>query len=260
MQFAWIVYRTKSMFLSKWSKWILRWRQLSVSSLLRVCYYQFRLTFVERIKRMLEFVVDMEHVRHQITATAQLVTQEMNVNFQYALGTFISLYLTRFRLSANNSLVCSGNGSCVSPNNCSCLTGFTAGQCLLPICYGYVLFGKYFNNIVSIVLIHLFVILMGHALVLTSVCVQRLGFTEQHVKITRAMDFTINTLRYALHMVLVSLQKHVIVREGTMEQIVNTQSVSERALLILLYVPQEGHVFLQIRVLVEQDITLRIVH
>jgi hypothetical protein len=42
-----------------------------------------------------------------------------------------------FGFSSNETNVCSGNGKCVSPNNCKCNVGFFHENCQHPICFGF---------------------------------------------------------------------------------------------------------------------------
>jgi hypothetical protein len=42
-----------------------------------------------------------------------------------------------YGISGSLNSVCSGNGECISPNNCQCNTGYTGYNCELSICYGF---------------------------------------------------------------------------------------------------------------------------
>jgi hypothetical protein len=41
-----------------------------------------------------------------------------------------------YGINSGSSSICSGHGQCVSPNNCSCNSGYTGYNCQLNICYG----------------------------------------------------------------------------------------------------------------------------
>ncbi len=91
---------------------------------------------IEKIKLMPLFVEGMDNVQDQITAHVTVLLRDPSAKYQYVMGNNYSAVLTIDSISANNSLVCSGNGTCIAPNNCSCLPGFTAGTCAFPICNG----------------------------------------------------------------------------------------------------------------------------
>jgi hypothetical protein len=83
-------------------------------------------------------VMVTESVFLQITALVQLDIMDHNVKLIIVTVSFCPSIINILGINSTTSNTCSGNGTCISPDNCSCLTGYYGSQCETYNCYGVI--------------------------------------------------------------------------------------------------------------------------